>query len=171
MFQVHLLSLTKAPLCNYLILRSCKIFFGLGASLLILNRNKRYGYINTLKYDNTHWIDSVILYFNGTLHNGCNNITYPLILITKATFGSPSTKKEFLALASLLFLMRAKSAAWYSLKYFSAFYSASFLEAALSFLAYSLDSVSDLRTLASLACFLRMFSGTTLALLIVLKKN
>ena len=38
MFQVALLSFTNTPLCNCLNLRSCKIFFGFGASLLILNR-------------------------------------------------------------------------------------------------------------------------------------
>jgi len=70
MFQIGLLSLTKTPLCNYLNLRSCMIFFGFGASLLI-----------------------------------------PLILMMKATFGSPSTKNDPLALASLLALTRASSAA------------------------------------------------------------
>lgn len=90
--------------------------------------------------------------------------TYPLILIMKATFGSSSTKKDPLALASLLAATRSASAFWYSLKYFSAFSAASFLAAALSFLAYSLLSLSALSNLASLAYFLRMFSGTTLAL-------
>merc|ERR1719281_179964 len=86
MFQVALLSFTNTPLCNCLNLRSCKIFFGFGASLLI-----------------------------------------PLILIMKATFGSDSTKKDPLALASLLALMRAASAFWDSLKYFSALAMATFL--------------------------------------------
>jgi hypothetical protein len=60
--------------------------------------------------------------------------------------------------------MVAASAAWYSLKYFWALALAEALAAALAFLAASLLSLSALRSLASLACFLRMFSGTTLAL-------
>jgi len=60
--------------------------------------------------------------------------------------------------------MRALSASVYSLKYFSALSYASFLAEALSFFAFSLCSLRDLTSFASLACFLRIFSGTTLAL-------
>lgn len=41
MFQVALLILMKTPLCNCLSLRSCKIFFGFGASLRILNKVRK----------------------------------------------------------------------------------------------------------------------------------
>jgi len=82
----------------------------------------------------------------------------------KATFGSASTKNDPAALASLLFLMRAASAAVYSLSYFSALARAAFLAVALSALALTRESLSAAASLASLACFLRMFSGTTLAL-------
>ena len=56
----------------------------------------------------------------------------------KATFGSASTKKFPAALASLLDLMRALSAAWYSSKYFLALAVAVFLASALAFLASAL---------------------------------
>merc|ERR1711868_143969 len=52
MFHVALLSLTKTPLWSCLSLRSCKIFFGFGASLLIpliLIMNATFGWASTKK--------------------------------------------------------------------------------------------------------------------------
>jgi len=85
--------------------------------------------------------------------------------MTKATFGWASTKKLPEALAALLFFRRASSAAVYSLKYFSAEALAVALETTLAFLASTLLVLAASASLVSLACFLRMFSGTTLALL------
>jgi hypothetical protein len=76
--------------------------------------------------------------FNATI----KKVTYPLILITRATFGCPSTKKDPAALASLFALTMASSAALYSLKYFSALAAAAFLAAALSTLALALESLT-----------------------------
>jgi hypothetical protein len=68
--------------------------------------------------------------------------TYPLILMAKATFGCPSTKKLPAFLASLLALTRASSAALYSLKYFSALALAATLAVFLSALAWTLLSLT-----------------------------
>jgi hypothetical protein len=62
--------------------------------------------------------------------------------MTKATFGSVSTKKFPAALASLLALMSAASASVYSLKYFSALTLAAALEIFLSSLALTLLSLT-----------------------------
>lgn len=53
-------------------------------------------------------------------HRYSDDVAYPLILMTNATFGSDSTWKDPAFLASLLALTSAASAAVYSLKYFSA---------------------------------------------------
>jgi Na+/H+ antiporter NhaC len=84
------------------------IFFGFGASLLILNFTKSKKHVKKNKNDKND--KHSLTEKNKEKHQKIAN-TYPLILITNATFGAPSTKKFPAALASLLDLRRASSAA------------------------------------------------------------
>ena len=89
-------------------------------------------------------------------------ITYPLILITKASLGSASTKKFPAALADLLASITDLLWVSYSLWYFSALANIWFLFSTLSFFSLTLLSWRSFNSLASLACFFLMFSGMTL---------
>ena len=93
-----------------------------------------------------------------------NNSTYPLVLITNAIFASAGRKKCPLALAALFESISSLSSLAYSAAYFLALSVAAFLAATRSFLACSRLVLRTASNFASLACFLRIFSGTLFAL-------